>query len=692
MNCEPQRLKIDLSPEQISDLFPYHFLLDDDLNFLGAGVVLERVCPDIKKGEALAAIFETLRPAGAASRDWILQHTHNFFLFRHRSNGFELRGGFIRALKADCHIFLGSPWFSDPSQLKTFGLTPVDFSVTDPWVDMLHVLQASKVAVADAHLLSSKLSRKSAQLQLANKQLRESELFARATLDALKSALLILDERGVIISNNRASIELANSSGFGAEAFSVGVNYLDGFMISRHAPPSAAELVAGIREVMAGSRKDFELEYHWHLADKPRWFICRASRFSEEYPVRVVVFNFDNTQMKALQVVQNRSQRMESLGTLASGIAHDLNNALAPIILVGDALRMQYPAEPDLLDVIQTSAKRAADMVRKLVTFAKGAEGERTSIDAGRLVGEMHHIIKSTFPKNIELRVELAPDLPKIIGDSTQLHQILLNLCVNARDAMPLGGRLTLGAKLAEVDSVYAASNPEARPGRYVKLSVSDTGTGIAQDTLDRIFEPFFTTKGALGTGLGLSTVLGTVKGHGGFVQVYSQLGKGSVFSVHFPLDLESGETPRLLINHSEIRGKGEGILLVDDEAAIRRTACAVLTHRGFKPLAASDGVEGLFMANQHLADLSAVILDMDMPHMNGIALAQALRRLSSSLPIAAMSGRFSEAALAELGELRVNVQLAKPFTESQLVEAIGRLIWLTPEVPPRIHPPAMSV
>jgi nitrogen-specific signal transduction histidine kinase/CheY-like chemotaxis protein len=683
VNCEPQRLKIDLSPEQFSDLFPYHFLLDDDLNFLGAGVVLERVCPEVKKGAALTAVFEILRPSGAPSRDWILKHAHNFFLFRHRSNGFQLRGGFIRALKADCYIFLGSPWFSDPSQLKTFGLTAADFSVTDPWVDMLHVLQASKVAVADAHLLSSKLSRKSAQLQLANKQLRESELFASATLNSLRSALLILDERGVIISSNRASIELANNSGLDAEAFSVGVNYLDGFMTSRHAPPAAAELVAGIREVMAGSRKDFELDYHWHSADKPRWFICRANRFSEEYPVRVLVSNRENTQMKALQVLQNRSQRMESLGTLASGIAHDLNNALAPIILVGDALRKQYSEKTDLLDVIQTSAKRAADMVQKLLTFSKGAEGERTSIEVGRLVGEVQDIIKSTFPKNIELRVELAPDLPNIIGDSTQLHQILLNLCVNARDAMPLGGRLTLGAKLAEVDSVYAAANPEARPGRYVRLSVSDTGTGIPHDTMERIFEPFFTTKGALGTGLGLSTVLGLVKGHGGFVQVYSRLGKGSVFAVHFPLDLGGGEMPRLLKNHPEIRGKGEGILLVDDEAAIRRTACAVLTHRGFKPLAASDGVEGLFMANQHMADLSAVILDMDMPHMNGLALAQALRRLSSTLPIAAMSGRFSEAALAELRELRVSVQLAKPFTEIQLVEAIGKLIRLTPEVPP---------
>ena len=672
---EQQGLKIDLSTEQFSALFPYHFALDEDLKFLGVGTVLQRVCADIKVGEPLTYVFETLRPLGVPSHGWLLQHMHNFFLFTHRSNGFQLRGGFIRAAKADCYVFLGSPWFSDPIQLKTFGLNAGDFAVNDPWVDMLHVLQASKMALADAQLFSTKLSRKSAQLQLANERLQASERFSGATLDALKSALLILDERGVIISSNRASNEFANSSGFGAEAFSVGVNYLDGFMTSRHAPSSSAELVNGIREVISGSRKDFELEYNWPLADKPRWLICRANLFSEEGPVKVVVSNLDNTQLKALQALQNRSQRIESLGTLASGIAHDVNNALTPILMGASVLRKRYPTESDILDMIQASAKRAAEMVRHLLTFAKGAEGERTSVDAGYLVREMHDIIKSTFPKNIELRIELAPDLPKIIGDATQLHQILLNLCVNARDAMPLGGCLALEAKPVEVDGVYAASHPEAREGRYVRLSVSDTGKGIPLDTMDHIFEPFFTTKGAQGTGLGLSTVLGLVKGHGGFIQVYSELGKGALFAVHFPVNLECDETARIFKIHPEFRGRGERILLVDDEASIRGTASAVLTDLGFKPLTASDGVEGLLMATKHVADLSGVILDMDMPHLNGLALAQALRRLRSNLPIAAMSGRFSDGALAELRELGVAIQLNKPFTESQLAEALSKLI-----------------
>ena len=674
MNGEPQRLKIDLSPDQFSALFPYHFLLDDDFRFLGAGTVLGRVCPEIKIGEPLTDIFETLRPFGTPSRDWILQHLNNFFLFRSRSNGLQLRGGFIRALKTDCYVFLGSPWLSDPSQLKTFGLRAEDFSVMDPWVDMLHVLQASKVSLADAQLLASKLSRKSAQLQLANEQLRESERFSSATLNALRDALLILDERGVIIFSNRASNEFAANFGFGAEAFSVGANYLDGLMTSRRAPSSAAELVAGIREVILGRRKDFELEYNWNVADKVRWVICRANRFEEDGPVRVVVSNRDNTQLKALQVNQNRSQRIASLGTLASGIAHDVNNALTPIIMGGSFLETQYPAEPEILAMMQASAKRASDMMQQLLTFAKGAEGERASVDVEHLVRELHSIIKSTFPKNIELRIELAPSLPRIFGDATQLHQILLNLCVNARDAMPAGGRLTLDAKILEVDAAYIASNPEARPGHYLRLSVSDSGKGIPPENIDRIFEPFFTTKGEQGTGLGLSTVLGVVKGHGGFLQVYSELGKGALFAVHLPLDSEGGETTHKVKLHPEFRGKGESILIADDEESIRRTVSAVLSRTGFKPLTASDGVEALLIATEHKADLSAVILDMDMPNMNGLALAQSLRRLKPSLPIAAMSGRFSEEALTELRNSGLNVQLNKPFTVSQFLEALGNL------------------
>ena len=514
------------------------------------------------------------------------------------------------------------------------------------------------------------------EAKTAADRLAASESFARETLDGLKSAIVILDEGGGIISSNSAWRAAAAARGFGAEAAALGVNYLDGFMADPKAPPAAAALVAGIRQVISGKRTDFTLEYAWHLPAQQQWFVCQVTRFSGQGQVRVVVSNQDNTQLRALQEVQNRSQRMESLGTLAGGIAHDLNNALAPIIMGGELLRVEDPQQSQMLATLQASARRAADMVRQLLTFAKGAEGVKTRLNARQLVAEMESIIKSTFPKNIDLQVELDQNLPMILGDATQLHQILLNLCVNARDAMPTGGRLTLEMKPVRVDAVYTAHQPDARPGSYLRLSVIDTGMGISPADLNHIFEPFFTTKAPnKGTGLGLSSVLGIVKGHGGFIQVYSELGRGSTFAVHLPEEPGDGNTTHMVRADTDFRGQGQSILLVDDEPPIRQIGCAVLEKLGFKPLAACDGMDGLMMATEHRADLSAVILDIDMPHMNGITLAQALRHLRSDLPVAAMSGRFSEATQAGLLEAGVTVHLGKPFTEAQLGDAMQKLL-----------------
>jgi len=672
--------RVEVSPERFSALFPFYFAVDNNLKFLGAGQVLLLLCPDIEIGKSLHQVFETLRPTTEVSHDDLYREQdegcHHFFLFKHRVSHLQLRGGFMPGTGPGCHVFLGSPWLTDAEQLTEFGLEFADFAVHDHTVDMLQVFQASKATLADSKLLSSKLAKKSAQLQLANQQLHESERFTANTLDSLKSAIVILDERGGIISSNRAWTELAESRGLTAQETGVGSNYLEELMASRQAPPAATMLVTGIREVIAGLRPDFILEFNWHLPGRAQWFLCRASRFSGDGPVRIVVSHLDNTQLKALQDQQNRSQRMESLGTLAGGIAHDLNNALSPIIMGWEILRQEHPQQSQMLDIFQASVRRAADMVRQLLTFAKGAESTRAPLELSDLAREMHSIIKSTFPKNIAVQIALDPKLPKIMGDSTQLHQILLNLCVNARDAMPQGGKLTLEIKPVLVDEVYAAYQTDARPGLYVKLSVMDTGTGIPPDILNHIFEPFFTTKGPQkGTGLGLSTVLGIVKGHGGFIRAYSEVGKGSIFSVHLPVSSEVALPQRAVPPSLESCGHGETILLVDDEAPIREIGCAVLTNLGFNPLAATDGLEGLLLATEHRAQLSAVILDMDMPQMNGITLARALRRLRQDLPIAAMSGRFSEESQAELLEAGVTVQLAKPFTKALLAEVMKKLL-----------------
>ena len=384
----------------------------------------------------------------------------------------------------------------------------------------------------------------------------------------------------------------------------------------------------------------------------------------------------DMTERKQAERVARRSQRLESIGTLAGGVAHDLNNALAPILMSVELLKLDYPKEAETIETIETSAKRGADMVRQLLTFAKGAEGERVLIQSAHLLKELEKIMKGSFPKNLQLVVKHDSKLPMVMGDATQLHQVLLNLCVNARDAMPHGGTLTLEAQSMEVDAVYASAVPDAKPGKYLALRVRDTGTGIPPEILDRIFDPFFTTKGPdKGTGLGLSTVLGIVKGYGGFLEVHSQPGQGSTFTVYLPADAAGSDTQHLTKAAVEFRGQGETILLVDDEPAVREVGRAVLRRLNFKPLTATDGADGLMQAAEHRTVLRAIITDQHMPHMDGLTFVRALRRMLPDIPVMVASGRLDDAVAEEFKTLGVTSRLDKPFTAPQLAEMLKNLL-----------------
>jgi two-component system cell cycle sensor histidine kinase/response regulator CckA len=306
------------------------------------------------------------------------------------------------------------------------------------------------------------------------------------------------------------------------------------------------------------------------------------------------------------------------------------------------------------------------------LTFAKGAEGMRTPLQLGRLVKEMKKIMEGSFPKNLKLKVQCDPKLPTVLGEATQLHQVLMNLCVNARDAMPHGGTLTLEAMSQMVDATYASSVPDAKPGDYVALRVRDTGTGIPPEIIDRIFEPFFTTKGPdKGTGLGLSTVMGIIKGHDGFLQVQSQPGQGSTFTAFLPVHSAGSDTEHIIKAAAGFRGQGETILIVEDDDSVRKVVCAVLRRLNFNPLAATDGADGLLRALENRAELRAVITDLHMPHMDGLAFVRALRRMLPDIPVAVASGRMEEAMAEELKTLGVTCWLTKPFTEPELAETL---------------------
>ncbi|WP_395736888.1 PAS domain S-box protein [Prosthecobacter sp.] len=384
------------------------------------------------------------------------------------------------------------------------------------------------------------------------------------------------------------------------------------------------------------------------------------------------------TERKNMERLALRSQRMEAIGTLSGGVAHDLNNALAPILMGVELLRTRCPQEAKILDLFETSAKRGADMVRQLLTFAKGADGQHSVLQVERLLREMEKLMLSSFPKNIQISVSCAAELPAVLGDATQLHQVLLNLCVNARDAMPTGGTLTLDASTTEVDEAFASAVTEAKPGSYVALRVQDTGMGIPQEIQDRIFDPFFTTKSPdKGTGLGLATVIGIVKSHDGFLQVTSRPGEGSTFTVCLPARVVEGGMPVTPTKDAAAArpGNGETILLVDDEAAVREMACVVLQRLNFKPVTAADGAEGLQLAMRHQADLRVVITDLHMPHMDGLAFVRVLRLLMPKLPVVVASGRMEDPQAAEMEALGVTRRLDKPFTEGQLAHVLEELL-----------------
>jgi two-component system NtrC family sensor kinase len=372
-----------------------------------------------------------------------------------------------------------------------------------------------------------------------------------------------------------------------------------------------------------------------------------------------------------------RAQRLESIGTLASGIAHDLNNMLAPILMSADLLRASPPEEcEELISLIESSAGRAASVVKQVLTFARGIEGERLPMVPKELVREMEKIVGETFPRLIHLESRIPDDLSLIEGDATQLHQVLLNLCVNARDAMPDGGVLRIEADDFEVDAPYASMTPGARVGRYVRLRVSDSGGGIPRHLIDKIFDPFFTTKPlGKGTGLGLSTVIGIVRSHEGFLDVQSEIGEGTTFEVFLPAVLDGAPFVAREEEAASPAGHGELILVVDDESAVRTVTQSVLTENGYRTLTAADGAEAISIFASQIDRIDAVVTDVMMPLVDGVALCRALKKMNPAVRIVAATGSGEESRLQELRSLNIGRVLGKPFSIDTLLTALAEAL-----------------
>jgi len=373
-----------------------------------------------------------------------------------------------------------------------------------------------------------------------------------------------------------------------------------------------------------------------------------------------------------------RAQRMESIGTLAGGIAHDLNNILSPIIMSVEMLGLKNldTETKRWLTLIGENAERGADLIKQVLTFARGMEGDRIPVQVKHIVKDLVSVLQETLPKSISLKYNVATSPWIISADPTQIHQVLMNVCLNARDAMPGGGTLRIGVENIMIDENYARMNPDAHPGGYVQVVVEDTGTGMSEETAQRIFDPFFTSKAlGHGTGLGLSTALSIIKSHGGFVNVYSELGRGTRFSIDLPAMAGAVEMAVQEPASAYPRGNGEVVLVIDDEVNIVQITVATLEHFGYKTISAADGAQGLAVYEERPGDVDLILTDMAMPEMDGPAMIKALRSLDPSIKIVGMSGLMNAEQTAELESLNVAAFLTKPFTAEKLLTAISDVL-----------------
>ena len=411
------------------------------------------------------------------------------------------------------------------------------------------------------------------------------------------------------------------------------------------------------------------------LTIEGRWTLVRDQN---GHPESVFVINTDISEHRKLEQQFLRAQRLESIGTLAGGIAHDINNILAPISMAIELLKMNVTdgRSAELLDTIAISAKRGADMVGQVLSFARGMEGRRVEVHPRQLIMEIDTILRETFLPKIQLEIRAPRELWTIHGDPTQLHQVLLNLCINARDSISSHGKITLSADNIMLDRTFAAMNLEAQDGPHVCIRVEDDGEGISPEIIDKIFDPFFTTKSVgKGTGLGLSTSLAIIKSHGGFIRTVSKLGEGTHFRVYLPARPELNSPAELELRPDLPTGHGEMVLVVDDEASIRQIARQTLEAFGYRTLLAADGEQAVSLYSLHQAEISLVLTDMMMPEMNGSATIELLMKINPAVRIIATSGIATNRELAELAGPGVKDFLQKPYTAETLLKCLHHVL-----------------
>lgn len=503
------------------------------------------------------------------------------------------------------------------------------------------------------------ISRDISQRKIAENKIREQATL----LDKSRDAIFVRDLRNRVVYWNQSAERLYGWTSEEAVGRSLGELLYPNESVLDAATASTLERGEWVGQIQPRTKggKIKTVEGHWSLV------LDNQGR-----PESILSIETDITERRFMELQFLRAQRLESIGTLAGGIAHDLNNVLAPIMMSIDLLRgyVDNQRGKEILDMVASSAKRGAEMVSQVLTFAKGAETTASDVSAMDVIRDVVRIVDETFPKNIRASSEIVPDLWAFHGDETQIHQVLLNLCLNARDAMPSGGRLVVGATNVVIDEHYAGMNLEASEGPYLMIQIEDTGQGMSSEVIEKLFDPFFTTKEpGQGTGLGLSTSLAIVKGHGGFIRVYSEPGAGSVFRIYLPAVVGvEADVPKPKHECPVADGGGEVVLVVDDEESIRKICKETLEKHGYRVLLAENGRVALSVYREHAGEVSMVLTDMMMPEWDGLRTMRELRLLDPEIRIICASGIGANGTVAAEEDAHF---LAKPFTAVTLLAAI---------------------
>ncbi|PTY07357.1 hybrid sensor histidine kinase/response regulator [Opitutaceae bacterium EW11] len=574
---------------------------------------------------------------------------------------------------------------ADDITLKRAKLTQADAYLLKPFrerelqiaIEMALVNHKLRQELRRSHdLLEHRVIERTADLERANEALsqeiaerRRAEAAAReraALLDKARDAILVRDLRGRILYCN-SSAERLYAIAPGQAAGRLADELFQEFPLSEaEGDPVATALEKGewlgrLTHAAPGGEE---------IVVESRWTLVRDEAGQ---PVSFFIVNTDVTEKRKMEAQALRTQRMESVGALASGIAHDLNNVFTPLIMSAQSLAAD-PTGGDvqpLAEVILATSHRGASMVKQIMTFVRGTAGERVPFRVEHLAKDVVRLLRESFPAGIRVHLSFDEPLRSVIGDATQIHQVLMNLCVNSRDALPSGGDISIQLANFTVDSSFAHTHGAAAPGNYIRITVADTGTGMSEEVRAKIFEPFYTTKPAgRGTGLGLAMVQRIVLEHRGFLDVDTAPGAGTRFHIFLPA-CEPDEPIAAVAAQEPPRGSGELLLVADDDHSLREIVRTALEAHGYRVMAANDGTDALSTFAVHRSEIAGVVCDLGMPYLDGAACSRAIRNLAPRIPIVLVSGRDSrQLPTSELEALKLEC-LSKPFTRLDLLVAV---------------------